>query len=193
MPEPESVNCVELATKLTIAWLANQDPIGNADEVPAFFQKMAATIRAATTNLSSEPDATSGEPETPEYKRAVSVRQSLASKDYILSMIDGKPYRTLKRHLTNRGLTPYEYRQRYGLKHDYPMVAPACSEFRRSVAAKVGLGQIGRGIKRRPPASEPVSPAPAAASAPAPGAIVAAASGPATRALRGRKGPSPAS
>ena len=64
---------------------------------------------------------------------AISVRKSLASADFILSLIDGKPYKTLKRHLAQHGLTPEQYRERYKLPKSYPMVAPAYSEARRAV------------------------------------------------------------
>jgi predicted transcriptional regulator len=56
-------------------------------------------------------------------------------------MIDGKPYKTLRRHLATHGLTPAEYRDRYGLKADYPMVAENYSESRRAMAKKIGLGR----------------------------------------------------
>jgi predicted transcriptional regulator len=56
-------------------------------------------------------------------------------------MIDGKPYKTLRRHLATHGLTPEEYRERYGLKPDYPMVAESYSESRRAMAKKIGLGR----------------------------------------------------
>ena len=72
---------------------------------------------------------------------AVSVRKSLASADHILSMIDGKPYKTLKRHLATHGMTPDEYREKFGLPKTYPMVAPSYSERRRAVAKEVGLGR----------------------------------------------------
>jgi predicted transcriptional regulator len=67
-------------------------------------------------------------------------------------MIDGKPYKTLRRHLSTHGLTPDEYRQRYNLKRDYPMVAPNYSEARRTMAKNIGLGQKGRVAKS--PAAE---------------------------------------
>jgi predicted transcriptional regulator len=76
-----------------------------------------------------------------EYVAAVSIRKSLSSKDHLLSLIDGKPYKTLKRHLSSHGLTPAEYRLRYKLAADYPMVARSYSEHRRSIAVKMGLGQ----------------------------------------------------
>jgi predicted transcriptional regulator len=56
-------------------------------------------------------------------------------------MIDGKSYKTLRRHLANNGMTPAEYRERYNLKADYPMVAATYSESRRAMAKKIGLGR----------------------------------------------------
>ena len=56
-------------------------------------------------------------------------------------MIDGEKYQTLRRHLTTNGLTPDEYRQRYNLKADYPMVAPAYSAARSTMAKTIGLGR----------------------------------------------------
>jgi predicted transcriptional regulator len=76
-----------------------------------------------------------------EHIPAVSVRKSLASRDHIISMIDGKPYKTLRRHLSTNGLTPEEYRARYNLKADYPMVAESYSEARRAMAKTIGLGR----------------------------------------------------
>ena len=56
-------------------------------------------------------------------------------------MIDGKPYKMLRRHIGQHGHTPESYRQTYGLAKDYPMVAPAYAEQRRSLAHKIGLGR----------------------------------------------------
>ncbi|QYF87026.1 MucR family transcriptional regulator [Brevundimonas sp. PAMC22021] len=72
---------------------------------------------------------------------AVSLRKSLASREHIISLIDGKPYKSLKRHLSAHGLTLKAYRERYGLPASYPMVAPAFSERRREVAKQLGLGR----------------------------------------------------
>lgn len=80
------------------------------------------------------------EPETPIYTPAVSVRKSLASVDHIISLIDGKAYKTLKRHLSTHGLTPEAYRERYKLPATYPMTAPSFTALRREIAAKIGLG-----------------------------------------------------
>ncbi|HEX8443015.1 MAG TPA: MucR family transcriptional regulator [Allosphingosinicella sp.] len=152
------LNTVELATELTVAWLSNPNNRVAADEVPAFLQKMHSTL-----NGLSEP-APAPEPEeqpAPEYQPAVTVRKSLASPDRIISMIDGKPYRTLRRHLSGHGLTPEQYRERYKLKADYPMVAPAYSEQRRAMAHKIGLGAKGRQArsKQAPAADAPPKPA----------------------------------
>ena len=130
-------NAVELATELTIAWLGNPNTRISADEVPAFLGKMHDTVSALLGATGAAPAA---EPMA-EYTPAVSARKSLASKDHIISMIDGKPYKTLRRHLSTHGMTPVEYRERYGLKADYPMVAETYSESRRAMAKKIGLGR----------------------------------------------------
>lgn len=125
---------VELATELTIAWLANPNTNASSDDVPAFLQKM----HKAVINLSAAPVE---QPAEPEYTPAVTVRRSLSSKDHIISLIDGKPYRTLRRHLSGHGLTPEQYRERYNLKPDYPIVAESYSQVRRDMAKKIGLGR----------------------------------------------------
>jgi predicted transcriptional regulator len=61
--------------------------------------------------------------------------------DHIVSMIDGKPYKMLKRHLTLQGYTPKSYRETFGLPDNYPMVAPDYAETRRALALKIGLGR----------------------------------------------------
>ncbi|MEO6624496.1 MAG: MucR family transcriptional regulator [Burkholderiaceae bacterium] len=71
----------------------------------------------------------------------MTVRRSLSSKDHIISLIDGKPYKTLRRHLSGHGLTADDYRKRYGLKPDYPMVSPGYSQVRSDLAKKIGLGR----------------------------------------------------
>ena len=131
------LNAVELATELTIAWLGNPNTRSAADDVPAFLAKMHDTVSAL---LDSGNEVPAEEPAA-EFTPAVSVRKSLSSKDVIISMIDGKPYKTLRRHLATNGLTPEEYRSRYNLKADYPMVAESYSEARRAMAKTIGLGR----------------------------------------------------
>ncbi|MEJ5977761.1 MucR family transcriptional regulator [Novosphingobium sp. PS1R-30] len=128
---------LEFATELTIAWLANPNTRASADEVPAFLR----TMHDAVTGLAAGAASTEQVEPAPEFTPAVSVRRSLASKDHLISMIDGKPYKTLKRHLSTHGLTPAQYRERYGLKADYPMVAENYAAMRRGLAKKIGLGR----------------------------------------------------
>ena len=135
--ETTDTNLLELATELTIAWLANPNTRASGEDVPAFLEKM----HSAVTGLAAPtPQAETAEPVS-EFAPAVSVRRSLASKDHILSMIDGKPYKSLKRHLSGHGLTPAQYRERYGLKSDYPMVSENYASMRRDLAKKIGLGR----------------------------------------------------
>ncbi|WP_371262449.1 MucR family transcriptional regulator [Sphingobium sp. AP50] len=101
------------------------------------------------------------EPET--FTPAVSVRKSLASSAHIISLIDGRPYKTLKRHLASHGLTPQDYRNRYKLPKDYPMVAAEYSAARRAVAEKLGLG----GSRTKLAKAALVAPAVAVAATPA--------------------------
>ncbi len=113
-----------------------------AEAVPAFLSRVHAELgNVAAPQAADEPAAEQ------EFTPAVSVRKSLASPDHIISMIDGKPYKTLRRHLSRHGLTPEQYRERWGLPSDYPMVAPNYAKARSQLAKDMGLGQQRR--KRR--------------------------------------------
>ncbi|WP_245841928.1 MucR family transcriptional regulator [Sphingomonas lenta] len=126
-----------LAAEITAAWLRNPSTRASADEVPTFLARM----YEAVSGLEQPQAVTAEEPEAEAFTPAVSVRKSLANPDHIVSMIDGKPYKTLRRHLATRGLTPEQYRERYGLKPDYPMTAANYSEARRAMAKRIGLGR----------------------------------------------------
>lgn len=130
MAEVEKPDLTNLTVELLSAYVSN-------NTVPS--SELAELIRS--TRAALEADAASAATPEPEFAPAVSVRKSLASRDHIVSLIDGKPYRSLKRHLSTHGLTPVEYRTRYGLAKDYPMVAPGYSEQRREVAQRLGLGR----------------------------------------------------
>jgi predicted transcriptional regulator len=82
------------------------------------------------------------------------IRKSVTT-DNIISFEDGRKFRTLKRHLTSLGMTPEEYRQKWGLPADYPMVAQSFSELRSKVAKQTGLGKNGRGGRRKAPEPAP--------------------------------------
>jgi predicted transcriptional regulator len=71
----------------------------------------------------------------------------------LISFEDGRPYKTLKRHLTTHGMTVAEYKAKWGLPNDYPTTAPGYSEARSAMAKALGLGQGGR--KAKAPAKAP--------------------------------------
>ncbi len=140
--ENVQLDAVELATELTIAWLSNPNTRTSADDVPAFLAQMHSSVQSLMDGA-NEANAPAADAE--EYTPAVSARKSLANPDVIISMIDGKPYKTLRRHLTTHGMTPEQYRARFNLKDDYPMVAPTYSEARRAMAHRIGLGSVRKG------------------------------------------------
>lgn len=101
-------------------------------------------IRQVRAALSEE---TGGQAEAaPEQTKATGaqVRKSI-TPDALMSFVDNKPYKTLKRHLSRHGMTMDDYRQRYGLPSDYPSVAPNYSAARSEMAKKLGLGAQRRG------------------------------------------------
>lgn len=103
-----------------------------------------AAVHGALAGLGAveQPVATKQEP-------AVSVRASI-KPDYIICLEDGKKLKMLKRHLMSHyGMTPDEYRAKWGLPKDYPMVAPNYAEQRRSLAMKIGLGRGAGGRRKR--------------------------------------------
>lgn len=158
MAEIEQADLTTLTVELLSAFVSN-NTIESAD-LPGLIQ----STHAALSEISAPPPP---EPVAPEFAPAVTVRKSLGSRDHIVSLIDGKPYKTLKRHLSGHGLTPAEYRERYKLPANYPMVAPTYSEHRRDVAQRLGLGR--KSVKTTEPetvaAAEPTAPAPDATAA----------------------------
>ena len=136
MADHDQADLTTLTVELLSAYFANNlVPSDNLSEL----------IQSTYSALAGIDAPAPVEAEEPTFTPAVSVKKSLASPDHIISMIDGKPYKTLKRHLRANGLSPAEYRERYKLPATYPIVAPAFSEARRAVAAKHGLG----GSKKR--------------------------------------------
>jgi predicted transcriptional regulator len=113
--------------------------------VSAYVTKNAATRSDLVALIGAVHSALSGlgKPALPEPEKpvpAVSIRKSVTS-DYLVSLEDGKQYRTLKRHLTRLGLTPDQYRAKWGLPAEYPMVAPNYSSMRSKRAQESRLGQ----------------------------------------------------
>ena len=139
MNEENNNAAQEIAAELTIAWLSNSNTRAEVADVRGFLQAMFEAVNALGAGQNADVAVT--EAPAQEYKPAVTARRSLASPDHIISLIDGKPYKTLRRHLSGHGLTPDQYRERYGLKRDYPIVAPAYADIRRALAKKNGLGR----------------------------------------------------
>jgi predicted transcriptional regulator len=111
--------------------------VGNNSVPVAELPTLLSGVHAALAGLGAPP--ASAEPKVEKLTPA-QIRKSI-TPDALISFIDGKPYKTLKRHLTTHSLTPAEYRERYGLPRDYPMTAASYSEQRSALAKKSGLGQ----------------------------------------------------
>jgi predicted transcriptional regulator len=117
-----------------------------AADLPALIQSIYSTL----SSVGAAPVAP-----VEELKPAVSVKKSV-TPDYIVCLEDGKQFKSLKRHLrTAYDMTPEEYRTKWGLPNDYPMVAPSYAQARSALAKKMGLGQ------QRSAAKKTEAPAPA--------------------------------
>ena len=117
-------------TDIVVSYVSNNS-LGSED-VSSLIRNVYDTL----ARLGQESAAPEARPEP-----AVSVRSSV-KKDHIVCLEDGKKMKMLKRHLmTDHGMTPAEYRARWSLPADYPMVAPAYAEKRRDLAKKIGLGR----------------------------------------------------
>lgn len=107
-------------------------------------------IRSVHAALETVDQAETVEPVSMVTKATASQIRKSISPDVLISFEDGKPYKTLKRHLTTQGLTLEAYKAKWGLPADYPSVAPAYSEARSAMARSFGLGKGGRGGGRKP-------------------------------------------
>lgn len=110
--------------------------------------ELADLIKTVHGALSGIGDGTQQEP-AEELKPPVSIKKSI-TPDFLISMEDGKRYKSLKRHLNGRGLTPEQYREKWGLPKDYPMVSPNYSASRSQLAKALGLGQLRRKVEDAP-------------------------------------------
>lgn len=118
-----------ITTDLVTAYVAN-NAVQRA-ELP----NLIASVHAALQGLIAPPMTAPARPQP-----VVSIRKSV-TPDYLISLEDGKKYKTLKRHLANMGLTPDEYRTKWGLPPEYPMVAPSYAARRSELAREAGLGR----------------------------------------------------
>lgn len=122
---------VELTADIVSAYVSNNTVVAN--DLPALINDTFDALNKASARAS--------EPVREELKPSVPVKKSV-TPDYIVCLEDGKKFKSLKRHLrTHYGLSPEEYREKWGLPHDYPMVAPNYAAARSALAKKMGLGQ----------------------------------------------------
>lgn len=112
--------------------------VGNNSVPVAELPQLISDVHRALSNVGTQP----AQPERPQP--AVPVKKSV-TPDYIICLEDGKKLKMLKRHLkTAYNMTPEEYRERWGLPADYPMVAPNYAQHRSQLAKKIGLGTKAR-------------------------------------------------
>ncbi|MCH9764625.1 MAG: MucR family transcriptional regulator [Alphaproteobacteria bacterium] len=126
----DTPDLVELTAKIVSAYVSNNDVVAN--DLPRLINETHIALARASTN--------EVEPEKEGLKPKVPIKKSVMD-DYIVCLEDGKKFKSLKRHLrTHYNLSPEEYRERWGLPHDYPMVAPNYARARSDLAKRMGLG-----------------------------------------------------
>ncbi|MFT4254410.1 MAG: MucR family transcriptional regulator [Caulobacter sp.] len=132
----EDIPLVELTASIVAAFVGG-NAVAAAD-MPALIRSVHGALAAV-----GAPQAAAAEPKEP----AVPVRRSV-TPDYIVCLEDGRRFKSLKRHLrTQYDLSPEDYREKWGLPSDYPMVAPNYAKARSELARQMGLGQTGRGAR----------------------------------------------
>ncbi len=144
MPEKNPENSLRLVTlvgEIVAAYVSNNSV------PPTALPELMASVHAALAALDGQPPAAAAEPAV-ERPTPAQIRKSV-QEDGIVSFIDGRSYKTMKRHLTAHGLTPERYRARYGLPDDYPMTAPGYAAQRSALAKAIGLGVPGGRVDQR--------------------------------------------
>ncbi|MGE4371949.1 MAG: MucR family transcriptional regulator [Xanthobacter sp.] len=129
-PNPQASSHIDFTADIVAAYVSNNSVAAN--DLPALIE----SVHRALGQL-----GTPAAPPTEELKPAVPIKKSV-TPDYIICLEDGKKFKSLKRHLrTSYGMTPEDYREKWGLPKDYPMVAPAYAAARSELAKNMGLGQ----------------------------------------------------
>jgi predicted transcriptional regulator len=121
---------IDLTAQIVAAYVGNNS-VPSGDIANLINQVHAALTRVAGAPAAMPPEA---------LKPAVPVKRSIAS-DYIVCLEDGKKFKSLRRHLRTLNMTPQQYREKWGLPSDYPMVAPNYAAARSQLAKQMGLGQ----------------------------------------------------
>jgi len=151
----DSADPLDLTSDIVSAFVANNSlPIV---ELPALIH----SVHAALARLASGPVNTA--PLVEKQEPAVSVRKSL-TPDFLVCLDDGKKFKSLRRHLGTLGMTPDQYRAKWSLPSDYPMVAPNYAAARSEMAKRIGLGQM---RKNAAPAKKATAAAPSKRGRPA--------------------------
>jgi predicted transcriptional regulator len=143
--ELPSQDLVELTSEIVSAYVTHNKV--SSEDLPGVIT----SVHLALQGLDQEKQR---EPEKP--TPMVPIKRSI-TPDYLISLEDGRRYKSLKRHLSGRGLTPQQYREKWGLAKDYPMVAPNYAQQRSELAKALGLGQQRR---KRPTDTPPPAAAP---------------------------------
>jgi predicted transcriptional regulator len=128
-PDQPNVDLTGITADIVASYVANNSV--QSTDLPA----MIVSVHAALQGLVAPQKI-----ETEKQQPAVSIRKSV-TPDFLISLEDGKPYKTLKRHLSTLGITPAAYRAKWGLPSDYPMVAATYAQRRSELAKGLGLGQ----------------------------------------------------
>lgn len=129
--EQDTGGLVELTADIVSAYVSNNAVVGS--DLP--------TLINDTFDALNKVSAKASQPAHEELKPVVPVKKSI-TPDYIICLEDGKKFKSLKRHLrTHYGLSPEEYREKWNLPYDYPMVAPNYAAARSALAKKMGLGK----------------------------------------------------
>ncbi|WP_336487037.1 MucR family transcriptional regulator [Methylobacterium nigriterrae] len=130
MPRADLRPLIGVTAAIVEAYAANNRlPAGTLPQLIEAVHEALCSLRAAWPAVEVRPE----QPTPGQIRRSI-------TPEALISFIDGKSYKTLKRHLTAHGLTPVSYRERYGLPRDYPMVAPAYGDQRSRIAKAIGLG-----------------------------------------------------
>ena len=145
MSDPAQATFTEITSEVVAAYVAQNHV--QPSEMPALI----ASVHAAFAGLGKPIEVA---PESEKLIPPVSIKKSMTN-DYLVSMEDGKRYQSLKRHLARHGLTPAEYRAKWGLPGDYPMVAPGYSARRSEMAKGIGLGRKVEPVQDLDVATEP--------------------------------------
>lgn len=142
----ESNRLRELVATVAAAYFSNSHV--SASDIPGVISQIAGSLSnvgAAATDTAAEPVAEAAAPRATRAQISRSI-----TPDALVSFEDGKRYKTLRRHLSTRGLSPEQYREKWGLPRDYPMVAPSYSAARSQMAKSLGLGRKGAEARAKP-------------------------------------------